>query len=135
MPGRLTTPLTGSPAAACATAFDGGGHCPFASPCDKWRRPGDFAGGYSPAVGLPADQDLIDWLLDSDPALRWQVLGDLTDVRAAEVAAERIPSRWNTLRALRVLNWYDGERSSPTEAPGHDSRRVGDRGGAWEARS
>jgi hypothetical protein len=21
------------------------------------------------------------------------------------------PSRWNTLRALRVLNWYDGERS------------------------
>ncbi len=31
----------------------------------------------------------MEWLLDSDPALRWQVLGDLTDVPAAEVAAER----------------------------------------------
>ena len=31
----------------------------------------------------------MDWLLDSDPALRWQVLGDLTDVPAADVAAER----------------------------------------------
>ena len=31
----------------------------------------------------------MDWLLDSDPALRWQVLRDLTDVPAAEVAAER----------------------------------------------
>jgi hypothetical protein len=29
------------------------------------------------------------WLLDSDPAIRWQVLADLTDAPAAEVAAER----------------------------------------------
>lgn len=33
--------------------------------------------------------DVIDWLLDSDPALRWQVLRDLTDAPPAEVAAER----------------------------------------------
>ncbi|MCG2797984.1 MAG: hypothetical protein L6367_05525 [Cellulomonas sp.] len=33
--------------------------------------------------------DVIDWLLDSDPALRWQVLRDLTGAPADEVAAER----------------------------------------------
>ena len=32
---------------------------------------------------------VIDWLLDSDPAIRWQVLRDLTDAPRAEVAAER----------------------------------------------
>jgi hypothetical protein len=31
----------------------------------------------------------IDWLLDSDPAIRWQVMRDLTDAPAAAVAAER----------------------------------------------
>jgi hypothetical protein len=33
--------------------------------------------------------DVLDWLLDSDPALRWQVLRDLTDAPPGEVAAER----------------------------------------------
>ena len=32
----------------------------------------------------------IDWLLDSDPAVRWQVMRDLTDASAEAVAAERI---------------------------------------------
>jgi hypothetical protein len=32
---------------------------------------------------------VIDWLLDSDPAIRWQVLRDLTDEPAEAVAAER----------------------------------------------
>jgi hypothetical protein len=31
----------------------------------------------------------IDWLLDSDPAVRWQAMRDLTDASAHEVAAER----------------------------------------------
>ena len=31
----------------------------------------------------------IDWLLDSDPAIRWQVMRDLTDASEDEVAAER----------------------------------------------
>ena len=53
------------------------------------RRPGDSTGDDSLAVGLPADRELMDWLLDSDPALRWQVLADLTDVPASKVAAER----------------------------------------------
>lgn len=33
--------------------------------------------------------NVIDWLIDSDPAIRWQVLRDLTDASADEVAAER----------------------------------------------
>lgn len=32
---------------------------------------------------------VVDWLLDSDPALRWQVLRDLTDASPDEVNAER----------------------------------------------
>jgi hypothetical protein len=32
---------------------------------------------------------VTDWLLDSDPAIRWQVLRDLLDAPADEVAAER----------------------------------------------
>jgi hypothetical protein len=32
---------------------------------------------------------VVDWLLDSDPALRWQVLRDLTDAPPEVVAAER----------------------------------------------
>jgi len=33
--------------------------------------------------------DALDWLLDSDPAIRWQVMRDLTDAPEIEVAAER----------------------------------------------
>jgi hypothetical protein len=32
---------------------------------------------------------VVDWLLDSDPALRWQVLRDLTDASPDEAATER----------------------------------------------
>ncbi len=35
------------------------------------------------------DRSVIAWLLDSDPAIRWQTLRDLTGAPAAEVAAER----------------------------------------------
>ena len=33
--------------------------------------------------------NVVEWLLDSDPAIRWQVMRDLTDAPAEEVAAER----------------------------------------------
>src|SRR5579863_8859430 len=32
---------------------------------------------------------VIQWLLDSDPSIRWQVMRDLTGASAEEVAAER----------------------------------------------
>lgn len=33
--------------------------------------------------------DIIDWLLDSDPAIRWQAMRDLTDASSSAIAAER----------------------------------------------
>jgi hypothetical protein len=33
--------------------------------------------------------NVLEWLLDSDPAVRWQVLRDLTDASPGDVAAER----------------------------------------------
>ena len=38
---------------------------------------------------LPTPPRPVDWLLDADPAIRWQVLRDLTDSPADDVAAER----------------------------------------------
>src|SRR5262245_35735972 len=32
---------------------------------------------------------VVTWLLDSDPSIRWQVMGDLPDAPAVTVAAER----------------------------------------------
>ena len=34
--------------------------------------------------------NVVEWLLDSDPAIRWQVLGDLVDAPREIVAAERV---------------------------------------------
>jgi hypothetical protein len=39
-----------------------------------------------PSAAAPA---VIDWLLDSDPAIRWQVLADVSDASPDQVAAER----------------------------------------------
>jgi hypothetical protein len=33
--------------------------------------------------------DTLNWVLDSDPAIRWQAMRDLTEASAAEIAAER----------------------------------------------
>ena len=47
------------------------------------------------AIDLPKRQELrmqapvMQWLFDSDPSIRWQVMRDLIDASAAEVAAER----------------------------------------------
>ena len=42
----------------------------------------------SPGTTTPTD-GVTGWLLEGDPAIRWQVLRDLTDSPASEVAAER----------------------------------------------
>ena len=47
------------------------------------------AGRSSDAAVGASDRTPIAWLLDTDPALRWQVLRDLVDAPADEVAAER----------------------------------------------
>jgi hypothetical protein len=58
--------------------------------------------------GIPATVQLhypegpmnaVEWLLDADPAIRWQALRDRGQ-----------PSLWNTLRGMRVLAWFDDTR-------------------------
>jgi len=44
---------------------------------------------YDDASGLVSRMTVLDWLLDSDPAIRWQVLSDLVHAPAQVVAAER----------------------------------------------
>src|SRR5258706_1115662 len=44
----------------------------------------------SPKRGIPQpEKSVIEWLLASDPSIRWQVMQDLTDASADEVTAER----------------------------------------------
>lgn len=90
---------------------------------------------------------VIGWLMEGDPAVRWQVRRDLlgepkkawqteraglaTEGWGARLLAERSadgrmagkvwfelekdgqPSRWNTLRALRVLQWWTSRPAAP----------------------
>lgn len=52
---------------------------------------------------------VMEWLLDSDPAIRWQVLRDLTDAPAEVVAAERAKVATEGLGArLLALQGADG---------------------------
>ena len=46
------------------------------------------AAARSPTLSRPGNS-VIRWLLDSDPSIRWQVMRDLADAPADEVAAER----------------------------------------------
>ena len=65
--------------------------------------------------------DARDWLLDSDPAIRWQVLRDLADATVAEVAAERervATSGWGA--RLLALQGTDGQWDGGTYWPAHD---------------
>lgn len=60
-----------------------------------------------------------DWLLDADPAIRWQVLRDLTDSTTDEVAAERARvavEGWGA--QLLALQDADGRWDGGTYRPG-----------------
>ena len=81
--------------------------------------------------------DVVDWLLDSDPAIRWQVKRDLTDAPRDEVAGERArvategwgarlldlqrpDGHWDKsaparLASVEAINWW---RSLPPERQG-----------------
>ncbi len=63
--------------------------------------------------------DVLPWLLDSDPAVRWQVLADLVDAPAEQVAAERArvaTQGWGA--ALLELQGADGQWDGGTYRPG-----------------
>ncbi len=65
--------------------------------------------------------DVIAWLLESDPALRWQVLRDLTGAPPEAVLAERnlIATRGWGARLL-ALQGADGQWDGGTYWPDHD---------------
>src|SRR2546428_10241496 len=65
---------------------------------------------------------VIDWLLDSDPSIRWQVMRDLTAARPAEVAAERAKvavEGWGA--RLLSLQASDGRWGAGAALPGWTS--------------
>ena len=62
--------------------------------------------------------DVIDWLLASDPSIRWQVMRDLTDARADEVATERAKVATEGWGArLLALQAADGQWGGGTYFP------------------
>ena len=80
---------------------------------------------------MDSADDRLAWLLDSDPAIRWQVLGDLADAPPDEVAAERARVAHEGWGAqLLALQDSDGRWDGGTYRPGwvDDSRPFYD---AW----
>src|SRR6476619_63572 len=72
-------------------------------------------GLYRPRTPPMAEDDpVVQWLLQGDPAIRWQVLRDLLDASVTEVATERARVEhegWGArLLALRAPDglWADG---------------------------
>src|SRR5689334_12724096 len=65
---------------------------------------------------------LIEWLLDSDPSIRWQVMRDLIGVPAQQVAAERARVATEGLGArLLALQGDDGSWAGAAWNQGWDS--------------
>lgn len=68
------------------------------------------------------DGAVINWLLDSDPAIRWQTLADLTGAPAAEVATERARVATEGMGAqLLALQGADGSWGGTAWNHGWDS--------------
>lgn len=66
--------------------------------------------------------DVLDWLLDADPAIRWQVLRDLTAAPAGQVAAARARIATEGFGArLLALQGADGRWGGATWNRGWDS--------------
>jgi hypothetical protein len=67
---------------------------------------------------------IIEWLLDSDPAIRWQAMRDLTDEPAEEAAAERARVATDGWGArLLALQGADGNWSGGAYFPTSDGAR------------
>ena len=78
---------------------------------------------------------VLDWLLDSDPAIRWQVLRDLVDAPAEVVAAERArvaTEGWGA--RLLALQGEDGQWAGGACFPARSfDWRAEDQGQPWTA--
>jgi hypothetical protein len=75
---------------------------------------------------------VLNWLLDSDPAIRWQVLRDLVEAPADVVAAERArvsTEGWGA--RLLALQGDDGQWAGGACFPAGGWRRDDDRGQPW----
>lgn len=75
---------------------------------------------------------VLDWLLDSDPAIRWQVLRDLVHAPAAAVAAERArvaTEGWGA--RLLALQGADGQWAGGACFPAEGWRRDRNEGQPW----
>ncbi|MBV9355320.1 MAG: hypothetical protein JO023_07310 [Chloroflexi bacterium] len=69
---------------------------------------------------------VLDWLLDADPAIRWQVLRDLADASGETVAAERArvaSEGWGA--RLLALQGDDGQWEGGALFPAHRSAQPG----------
>jgi hypothetical protein len=65
---------------------------------------------------------VVDWLLNSDPSIRWQVMRDLTDAPAEEIADERARVRTEGAGArLLALQADDGRWGGAAWNRGWDS--------------
>jgi len=68
------------------------------------------------------DSSVIQWLLDSDPSIRWQAMRDLTDAPEGEIAAERARVATEGAGArLLALQAADGKWGSAAWNRGSDS--------------
>src|SRR3982751_6699828 len=77
--------------------------------------PTENQGAYQPRTPPMAEDDpVVQWLLQGDPAIRWQVLRDLVNASETDVATERArvehEGRGARLLALRAPDglWADG---------------------------
>jgi hypothetical protein len=77
---------------------------------------------------------VLDWLLDSDPAIRWQVLRDLVHAPMDVVAAERVrvtTAGWGA--RLLTLQGEDGQWAGGACFPAEGWRRDENQGQPWTA--
>ena len=75
-----------------------------------------------PKAAIGEHPPVIHWLLDSDPSIRWQVVRDLTDAPADEVAAERAEvATQGAGRQLLALQAPDGRWGGAAWNRGWDS--------------
>jgi len=82
------------------------------------------------------DSAVIDWLLDSDPAIRWQVMRDVIDRPEPEWAAERArvaDEGWGA--ELLALEDSDGQWAGGAHFPGGRHWQGGEDGQPWTSTS